>query len=33
MNERIESNKILEVADDEGEIHLLLNTKCIVIVV
>ena len=32
MNEKIESNTILEVTDDEGSIQLLINIKYIVIV-
>ena len=33
MTESIDSNTILEGTDDEGQIHLFLNTKYIVIVV
>ena len=33
MTERLDYNTILEVTDDEREIHLLLNLKYIVIVV
>ena len=33
MTERIESNTILEVTDDKGEIQLLISLKCTVIVV
>ena len=33
ITERIESHKILEVTDDEGEIHLLINIKYKLIVV
>ena len=32
MNENIESNKSLEVTDDEGEIHFLINITYTVIV-
>ena len=32
MTENIESNIILEVTDDEGEIQLLMSLKCAVIV-
>ena len=32
MNETIESNTILEVTDDKGEINLLINLKYTVIV-
>ena len=32
MTERIESNTSLDVADDEGSIHLLINLKYTVIV-
>ena len=33
MNEKIESNTILEVTDDKGVIRLLIDIICIVIVV
>ena len=33
MTKSIESNTLLEVNDDKGVIHLLINIKCIVLVV